>query len=334
MVPLERRDVLRAAAGVGATVALSGCSLLSGPRYRLYSRPEGGTDLVGLLTWEPASNAFHYDDAHVASLAVELRETGRVESVEIPLVEERPSGQDGYEPAYTRHDGTYYRVHVRGEPVTLDRWTVWMEPLDAMPDGVEYTTEPQSGLSELDAAIVDRALDEAVHAALGDEEQASRRAYRRGVVFFEPLDPDESALVPDPPFEYALVEPDSDVAPDELAVRLHVERAAVETTRYVHELEAVTTDHDEFVAHLEREHVAAHFPADAESDDAREVLETATDLGGYEEEPPLSDRFESVLAALDLGDASLPDGTPGLTWWRYYEHDGAYYRGEFRISDL
>lgn len=333
MAPLERRGVLRAAAGASA-VALPGCSMLSGPRYSLDSRPEDGTDLVDLLTWEPASNAFHYDDAHVATLAVELRETGRVESVEIPLVEEQPSGQNGYEPAYTRYDGTYYRVRVTGEPVTLDRWVVWMEPLDAMPDGVEYTTEPRADLSERDAEVVEQAIEEAVVSAMEDRDHTRLPPGDRGVVFFEPMDPDASALVPDPPFEYALVEPGIDVAPDEVAMRAHAERASVQTTRYVHELEAVTDDRDEFVAHLEREHVAAHFPADADSEDAREVLDAATDLGGYDEEPPLSDGFESVLAALDLGDASLPDGSPGVTWRRYYEYDGAYYRTDLRISDL
>jgi hypothetical protein len=332
MSPLERRDVLRATAGVGAAVALPGCALRSGPRHRLYSRPEDGTDPVDLFRWEPASNAFHYDEADAAALADELRETGSVASIEIPLVEPLPSGQDGYPPAYTSHDGTYYRVSVSEQSVAFDRWVVWMEPLDTMPDGVEYTTEPRAGLSESDIEILDWALDRAVVSAMEGRDHAALPPTDRGVVFFDPMDPDASALVPDLPFEYALIEPDSDVAPEEVAVRAHVEWTTVETTWYVHDLEAVTDDRDEFVAHLEREHVDARFPADADADDAREVLDAATDLGGYHEEPPLSDGFASVLDALGLGNASIPDGSPGRTWWRYYEYDGAYYRGDFRIS--
>lgn len=328
-----RRDLLRSALGTAGVVALAGCSAAGGPRYSLRSRPENGTSLVDLFTWEPASNAFHYDEASVETLADELRETGSVDSVEIPLVEQRPSGEDGYLPAYTHHDGTYFRVHVNGESVTLDRWTVWMEPLEALPDGVEYTTEPRAGLSKQDANIVDRAISQAVHSVVADEDHAAKRAYRRGVVFFEPFDPDESDLVPEPPFEYALVEPQGHGAPDELALGLHVGIEPVETTRYTHELEAVADDREAFVAHLEAENVAAHFARTDVSDESQEILAEATELGGYVEESALSPAFESVLAEIGLADATLPDGEATASWLRYYEYDGAYYSTRFRISD-
>lgn len=330
---LCRRDLLRSALGTAGVVALAGCSAAGGPRYSLRSRPENGTSLVDLFTWEPASNAFHYDEAYVATLADELRETGSVVSVEIPLVEERPSGEDGFLPAYTHHDGTYFRVHVNGESVTLDRWTVWMEPLDEIPDGVEYTTEPRAGLSKQDANIVDRAISQAIHSVVADEDHAAKRAYRRGVVFFEPLDPDESELVPEPPFEYALVEPQGHGAPDELALRFHVGIEPVETTRYTHTIEQIADQRGDFVAHLREEHVAGHFSRDEDSKEVQDILAEATELGGYVEEGALSEAFESVLAEIDLADVTLPDASESATWRRYYEYDGAYYWTRLRISD-
>ncbi|MFW5964932.1 MAG: hypothetical protein ACOCQM_08685, partial [Natronomonas sp.] len=239
-MPVEpsRRRFLAGAVAAGTT-ALAGCSAFGGARRTLKSHPEDGADLVELFTWRPASNAFHYEESDAEALAEQLRETGSVESIEIPLLEERPSGEDGYRPAYTETDGSYHRVRVESEAVTLERWVVWMEPLEELPDGVDYTTTPREGLSELDAEILDDAIAEAHVSLLEERDHEAQRAYRRGTVFFEPLAPEDSDLVPDPPFEYALVEPESEFDPDELPLRLHVERERVETTRYTHTLDPV-----------------------------------------------------------------------------------------------
>ncbi|MFW5918285.1 MAG: hypothetical protein ACOCR0_02265 [Haloferacaceae archaeon] len=339
---LHRRDLLRTVPVLAASVPLAGCSLFGGQTYTLHSRPEDGADPVELFEWRPASNAFHYDREHVQALADRLRETGTVESIEIPLVEERPTGEDGYRPAYTRRaedgrsdDGqeTYARVRVREEPVTVERWTVWMEPLEELPSGVEYTTTPREGHSELDAEIVDRTISRAISAVLGDREQAAQRAPRRGVVFFDPLDPDDSELVPEPPFEYALVEPEAHGAPDELPLRLHVQREAVETARYVHELDPIASDRDAFVAHLEDAHVEAHFGSDA-SEEVHELLATSTELTGHREDEPLSDAFETVLSELDLESVTLPEGREVASWLRYYRREGVYYGADLRISGM
>lgn len=327
-----RRRFLTGLAAAGTTT-LAGCSLLGSSRHTLKSDPEDGTDPVDLFSWRPASNAFHYEESDAEALAEELRETGSVESVEIPLVEERPSGEDGYLPAYTEIDGTYHRVRPEGESVTLDRWVVWMEPLDELPEGVDYTTSPREGRSDLDAEILDRAIREAVVSELEDRNHAAQRAYRRGVVFFEPLSPEDSDLVPDPPFEYARIEPEGEFGPDELALRLHVEEAAVETTRYTHSLEAVADGRDAFVDHVDSEHVAATFSADSLSDDEAEVLDESAALTGYDENPPPSDAFASVQSSLNVEDVSLPEGREVASWLRFYERDGDYYEARFRISD-
>lgn len=330
--PTRRQVVAGLGAGIGASLA--GCSAVDSVRYIFQSRPENGTDSVDLFTWQPASNAFHYqDEGYVATLADELRETGTVRSIEIPLVEERGTGEDGYVPSYTRHDGTYYRVRVRAESVALERWVVWMEPLDELPAGVEHTTEPAAGLSEFDTRILRRARHEAVGSAIADRDHAARRAYKRGVVFFEPLDPDESELVPDPPFDYAVVEPDSHLGPDELPIRLHVSEEVVETTRYTHELDPVATTRDELEAHLRSEHIVARYSSEELPEAARRVLTESTRVAGYDEEVPLSEAFERTLADLDLAEVSLPAGRDVASWRRYYEYDDACYAARLHVSD-
>jgi hypothetical protein len=326
-----RRRFLTGLAAAGTT-ALAGCSLLGSTRHTLKSDPEGGADPVELFRWQPASNAFHYDESDAETMAEELRETGSVESVEIPLVEERPSGEDGYRPAYTEIDETYHRVRVDAEAVTLERWVVWMEPLDELPEGVDYTTAPREGRSELDTEILDRAIGEAVLAEIADESQADKPAYRRGVVFFGSLSPEDSELVPDPPFEYAKIEPDNEFGPAELALRLHVEREAVETTHYTHGLEAVAESREAFVDHVEAEHVAASFSSDSLSDEEASILDESTAITGYHENPPPSEAFASLQSSLSVADVEVPEGRDVASWLRFYERDGDYYEARFRIS--
>jgi hypothetical protein len=347
---LTRRGVL---AGTAAIVGLAGCSALGSTRHTLKSDPESGADPTELFGWRPASNAFHYDHEDAEAMADELRETGSVESVEIPLVEERPSAaranevsprkrtetagtvssEDGYLPAYTEIDGSYHRVRVESDPVTLERWVVWMEPLDELPDDVDYTTAPLEGRSELDAEILDRAISEAVVSELEDRDHAAQRAYRRGVVFFEPLSPEDSELVPDPPFEYALIEPETEFGPDELALRLRVEEEAVETTLYTHSLESVAEHREAFVEHVESEHVAASFTSGSLSDGEADALDESTELTGYDENAPPSDAFASIQSSLNVADVSLPADREVASWLRFYERDGDYYEARFRISD-
>ncbi|WP_178917663.1 hypothetical protein [Natronomonas gomsonensis] len=329
--PSRRRFLVGALAA--GTTALAGCSTFGGARRTLKSRPEAGADPVELFTWRPASNAVHYDESDAERLAEELRETGSVESIEIPLVEERPSGEDGYRPAYTEVDGSYHRVRVEAEPATLERWVVWMEPLDELPAGVDYTTTPRDGLSESDAEIVDDAIAEAHVSVLEERDHEAQRAYRRGTVFFEPLDPENSDLVPDPPFEYALVEPDSEFGPEELAVRLHVEREAVETTRYTHTLDSVADGRSALVDHVESEHVVATVESDSLSEAERDLFEESTAITGYHEEGAPSEAFESVLSTLSADDLSLPEGREVASWLRFYRRDGDYFESRIRISD-
>lgn len=342
---LTRRHLLTATA---ATIAVTaGCNAFGGPRYTLRSRPKDGAHPTELFVWEPRPRGFHYrwHDGYVDALAEELYAGGRVESVEFPLVEERPTGEDGYAPTYAHYDGRFDRIEVRSEPVSLDRWVVWMEPLESFPDGVDYVSDPEEpyrvptdGLSSFDAAIVEEATSAALRSVVGDRDHATRRASDRGVVFFDPLEPAESDLLSDPPFEYALIEPEGHGTPDELALRLHATEESVETTRYIHGLRPVAESESAFVTHVRSEHVAVEYGDSAPSEETAEIFSASTNAASgpdtYTEEAPPSEAFERVIDDLGLADAAIPDGREVASWLRHYEYRGNYYEARFRISDI
>lgn len=342
---LTRRRVLAAAAtGIAAT---AGCSALGDPQYTLRSRPTEGADPTGLFVWDPRPLGFHYrwEEGYVDELAEELYENGRVESLEFPLIEERPSGEEGYAPTYAHHDDRFDRIEVRSESVTLYRPVVWFEPIESPPDDVEYASDPENpsrvptdGLSSLDSAVLEEAASEAVSSVVAERDHAAQRAPERGVVFFEPLDPAESELFSDPPFEYVFLEPEGHGAPDEIVLRLHSGEESVETTRYVHELRPVTDSESAFVERVRTEHVAVEYGDSPPSEEVANVLtESATAADGpatYREEVPVSDAFERVIEDLGLGDATLPDDREVASWLRYYEYRGDYFEARFRISEI
>lgn len=79
-----------------------------------------------------------------------------VESVEFPLVEERPSGEDGYAPTYARRDGQFGRIVVRSVVAGRDhtaqrapeRGVVLFDPLD--PVDSDLFSDPPFGYVQLE----------------------------------------------------------------------------------------------------------------------------------------------------------------------------------------
>ncbi|WP_096389392.1 hypothetical protein [Halopenitus persicus] len=351
---VTRRRLL-ASIGVAAGTSIAGCDRLGTTRYAFRSAPADGTTLTDLFGVPRRSDAFHYDRVAVDRLIRTLRETGRVTTLEEPLLEALPSGQDGYVPAYLAVDGTYHRIRVAAEPATFDRWVVWMEPLPERPADATVAERPRADLSATDRRIVDRIARAAVIARREGRDQSETRAYRRGVVFFDPLNPDASDLVPDPPFRHALIDPaavadpvttaapasdpataettaDGDV-PAELPVRLHVAPQTVGTTRYVHALDPVTDDPETFRTRLESEHVAASFDPGSLSAPQRDVIATSLTAEGYHEREPISDAFDAVLSRLEFGDRTIPAELDAAGWRSHYEFGGAYYAARLWITD-
>jgi len=190
---------------------------------------------------------------------------------------------------------------------------------------------PTEGLSALDADVVEWAVDDAIGAVVDDEDLASAPHGERGVVFFEPMDPDASALVPDPPFEYVRVDPDTEFLDEKQTLRARATRDTVAAKRYVHEAERAADSRSELLDVL-----AGHVDATFEnpSDEVREVLdEVSVDSGSYVERGSPSDAFGRVLDRLGI-DPEPPDETGNSrTWRRYYAYEGDYYRTSLRVRN-
>lgn len=314
-----------------------------GPRYRLRSSSESDGDPVELFTRLPGPGAFHQtrvEDDYFDSVLEKLHETGTMETIESTIVRGHPTGDIRFSPTYVETDDGYSRVRVNPESVTLDRWVVWMEPLTELPDNVEYVDAggpesfPIDGLSELDAAILESAATTVVSSELADRDHTDLRFPRRGVVFFDPLSQEDSDLVPDPPFEYAMVTNDSEFSSEDIPMQLHVGEESVETTRYAHTLEPVASSREEFIAHVRDEHISAQFSSDELDEQKREILDESSAPEGYLEEDSRSDAYDAVLADLGLEDATLPDSMEIISWLRYYEYDGKFYDADYVISKL
>ncbi|WP_132058088.1 hypothetical protein [Halorussus amylolyticus] len=327
--PLSRRTTLRFA-GVGLTALLPGCSILAdgGARYSLLSSPAGGTTLTDLFAWEPRRGGLHVR-YHLDALTAELLDSGTLATEAQPI---GPYDSDTEPtPAYVEHDGAYYRVRVTDvEDVSLDRWEFWFEPTDEPPSDADPVENPDEGLSDLDADVVEWAAQDAIRAIVNDDDRSAASQGERGVVYFEPMDPDDSDLVPDPPFEYVQVEPDTEFLSEKQTLRAHAEKGSVETRRYVHETEQVAESESE-LREILIDHIDATF--DDASPDVRDILEE-TSGGTYAERDPISESFERLIERLGIEDASPPDESgASRAWRRHYEYGGNYYATTLRVRN-
>ncbi|WP_135826856.1 hypothetical protein [Halorussus ruber] len=318
-------------AGVGVSSALSGCSLLassSSARYSLQSSPRGGTTLLDLFEWEPRQQALHVR-RHADALVAELLDSGEMTTEAQPLGPYDPNGSPPL--AYTEYEGSYYSVRVTAvEEVSLDRWEFWFEPVEQAPADVDPVENLSEGLSDFDAEIADRAVAEAMGAVVDGVNLSTVAHGERGVVFFDPMDPAESELVPNPPFEYVRAEPDNEFLDEKQTLRAHATDGNVKTKRYVHETERVADSKSELEDVLSG-HIDATFGEDPE--DIREILDET--IGGvYAEREPISESFESLIAQLGIDDPTPPDESgASRAWRRHYEYEGDYYATTLRIRN-
>jgi len=320
-------------AGVGVSTALAGCSVRSsssGARYSLQSSPTDGTTLFDLFSWEPRRQAVHVRH-HTDALVAELLDSGELTTEAQPLGPYDPGGSPP--PAYAEHDGAYYRVRVTDiEEVPLDRWEFWFEPVERAPDDAEVLENPTEGLSELDAEIVERATQYALGAVVDDEDLSAVPHGNRGVVYFQPTSPSESELVPEPPFEYVRVDPDTEFLDEKQLLRARATEGSVDATRYVHETERVADSRSE-LRDILSEHVDASL--DDVTADVRDIVaEVSTGSGIHTENEPISDAFARLLDRLGVEEPTPLDETAAVrTWRRYYEYGGNYYRTTLRVRE-
>lgn len=324
---LTRRR-LCAALPATATVALAGC-LGGGGRRHLLAASSGTID--DLFVLDPTRSARHIA-RHADELVDDLFADGRLVTLDASLDgglrhPDAPGDVRRRRPTYVEREGTYYRLRVTdAEPTAAETWVVWFEPVEDASDvdPVDANTFGSEEYGSLDANVLSAARRMAMNSVAADEDHTETPLRDRGVAFFDPLDPADSDVVPDPPFEYGRVTDSRPGLPDEQLLRLHVERARLSTTRYVHEIERVTDDPAAFRERVETSHLDATFDRDALAEGVREILDGLGEAP-YEEDGNASASLETVLGRLDLSSVEVADGETRARRERYYAYDGSYY---------
>ncbi|MEZ3145524.1 hypothetical protein [Halobaculum sp. MBLA0143] len=316
-----QRLTRRRLCGVGAAVGgswLGGClSVSPGGEVSLFAGDEGLADVFLLRESLGAPHVAR----HVETLRRTLVDTGSVETLET-TIDGRVSHPDTSvspavsRPRFVEADG-YYRISpTEATPTTVDEWVVWFEPVDAAPDGVESIDTRVAEADRFDAQILRRAKATLGTALAADETLGDRPLRDRGYVLFDPTTPEETALVPNPPFEHAVFEGEENFLPDEQPVRLRVRRGPVETTRYTNTVERVADDRADFADYLDANVLDATFDADDLPADRREILDTAAG-DGYREDGTPSEPFRTLLERLGVETFEHDDRFTRTVTYRY-----------------
>lgn len=317
MQRLTRRRLCAAGAAVGGSW-LGGClEVGSGGEVSLFAGDEG---LAAVFLLRESLGAPHVA-RHVETLRQTLVDTGTVETLET-TIDGRVSHPDTSvsptvsHPRFVEADG-YYRISpAEATPTTVDEWVIWFEPVDSAPDGTESIDARAADADRLDAQILQRAKAALGTALAADESPGDRPLRDRGYVLFDPTTSEETALVPEPPFEHAIFEGEENFLPDEQPVRLRVQRGAVETTRYTNAVERVADDRAGFDDYLDTTVLDATFDRDGLSTDQREILDTAAG-DGYREDGSPSEPFRTLLERLGIETFEHDDRFTRTVTYRY-----------------
>jgi hypothetical protein len=307
-MPSSRRALLRAASAVaaGTATAGAGCLTFGSTRGYVLHTDEIDDGLAGeFVVDEPAAvradTRIDYDAATKRDWIAELFETGSVTAIQWPLVALDVWGDDVRpRPTFLHRDDGYHAVTTeRTRQVERNRWLFAVERTDEdPPSDATVGREPFDSLSDRDREILQAALD-AVYADsdgfLGDPDVEGLRPvhYHRDVAV------EESALVPEPPFEYLDYSDET--------YRVVAERRTVTVPERTFAVERVASTRSELKAHVEETVPDARFEDPA--DGVRSVLDAAVsdDEGErYEEDPPPSDDLSTVLDGLGIGDDLRP----------------------------
>ncbi|WP_227133843.1 hypothetical protein [Halorubellus salinus] len=307
-MPSSRRAFLRATCALGGvgTSAVAGCLSFGGSgNYVLHTSDVDGSLASTFLVADPtvvrADTRIDYDAATKREWVDALFETGRVTAVQWPLVEPDEWGEAVRpRPTFLQREGEFYAVTTeRTRQVERDRWLfATTRTDDEPPSDATVRSEPFDSLSDRDREVLQAALD-AVYA--GNDGFLGEPAVDglRPVHYHRDLSVEESALVPDPPFDY--------VDYYDETFRVVAERRTVTVPERTFAVERVASTRAELETYVEETVPDARF--EAPSDAVREVLDAAVDEEPgerYEEAPPLSDALSTVVDALGMGDDLRP----------------------------
>ncbi|MFC3956963.1 hypothetical protein [Halovivax cerinus] len=212
------------------------------------------------------------------------------------------------------HDGAYYRVWVESrEEVERERWVFRFDWNDTNPaDDSTIITLGDNSLAGDDQRIVEAAR-ELIPEKDDRDVSYERPRFSHAVIFHDELDPGESDLVPDPPFDY--------LETDDEYFRAVTERGPIEHPEQTFTVERVADSYEGYREYAKETFPDARFSDVDLSEEAIEILESATTLEGslysYEEEPPLSDALEEVLEPLSITEHLEPlNSYDEVIWFR------------------
>lgn len=331
MRPTSRREVLRAV-GSATSLGLAGC--FSGGsntvRYQLSAHNVPGS-LADAFRWEPRGPFAAAD----RELMGRLIDDGSLTTEGFALY---PLDWDG---RYVERNGTYYETAVeRTGEVTRERWILWFDLIEGDPpaDAEVFTSslgtgEPTDlaaayGLSERDVRVVEDAAGQIPREGFDFQDPEDDPPGRRGHVFLR-RGPDQTALLPDPPFTHVAFETDDRT----WYARVVTERATVALRRYEHTATAVAESTAEYVEHLRDRYLEAAFDRRRLPDAQRDILDTITAGGGrYEERQPRSDALTAVLTRLGLAGVETPESKGvEISDEVYFSYHDGYYTAELQI---
>ncbi|WP_132060499.1 hypothetical protein [Halorussus amylolyticus] len=301
----RRTFLVGVATGVGT--ALAGCSGDTGLTSRFRTFPVGESldavadaYLLDDLAETTAQYAVDYPTAHKRSVIETLFESGSVTTDGLQFTGRAEFGTTTRVfPRFARRDGTIYQiVPTDRSETTATRWVFYLDLTDEEPDSsATVVSEPPSSLSETDRTIVEQAMERTAASRSSPLDADDSEFPYRGVQFHEGLDPSESDLIPNPPFDY--------VERNDNRFAALAERGTVTVTEYSFEARAVGTSAEELVSYLDEEVVDARFDREQLSAEATDVLDTATATESgrlYTEEGRLSDGLRTVADRLGMGE--------------------------------
>lgn len=321
---VSRRSFLRSSVvGVAGATAFAGCLGPSpNPRVRLRARSVG-EPFTEEFMWRP--RGVHSDDYR--ELMQQLLDEDELTTLGYSL----SSPRNDY-PTHVEQDGTYYRVEIEETGVVeRERWLLWFELLDqdfTPPEDasvIDYDDVPRDlpdTYGEKDRWALERAIP---LTEFGPRDVSDEDPRGRGHLFLRTME--DSVLVPEPPFEYLRIE----WGGDNHYLEAHTERPTVELRRFRYSIEEVAGSQEEFSRYVHDRYLHATFDAQELNETVRGVLDEAVGgrPEGYQETPPLSAGFKSVLAELGFEPGEPPEpGRVDFSEERYFTYRGSYYRGQ------
>ena len=329
----SRRNFLATVGGI-SLLGGSGCITRTNatsdkPRYRLSTRSLGAS-LAHKFAWE-ADGPFETLDQSFLS---EIITQG---PVTIDGVRLSDLGADNL--SYVEQDGTYYEIGAAElGKVTREKWLFWFDKIDSEPSataeiyssglglGDQTPLDTTYGLSELDVHAIETAEGRMVpeYGFIDLEDEPPKH---RGYLFLR-RSPEETDLVPEPPFTHVAFESGDGT----VYARAVVERVSVELTQFKYTATPVGDTAEAFNEYLRQDYLATTFSREELSSEQQSVLSETWVGQGYEETAPLSDGFTAILERLGMMDTEQPE--PKMVEFSddvYFEYDGTYYEAQLEV---